>query len=108
MKINVFLDDYRKCPDGHVLAKTIDECIDLLRSFEVEHLSLDHDLLSKTRNGLMLVHFMVKHHLYADRITIHSANHLGSKAMYNCFKEAQKEHKMPNNIKILRCPLPLR
>jgi hypothetical protein len=28
--------------------------------------------------------------------------------MYNCFKDAQKEHKMPNNIKILRCPLPLR
>lgn len=85
-KISVFLDDYRKAPDGYVLVETIDECLELLKNFDIEHLSLDHDLLNKTRNGSMLVQMMVKEKLFANRITIHSANSVGGKAMYNCLK----------------------
>ena len=58
MKSRVFLDDYREAPDGYVLAQNIDECIELLQNFDIEHLSLDHDLLNKTRNGFMLVRKM--------------------------------------------------
>ncbi|TYR79737.1 hypothetical protein FZC66_11335 [Priestia megaterium] len=107
MTINVFLDDYRTCPEGHILAETIDECITLLKSFQIDHLSLDYDLLNKTRNGLELVQFMVKNKLYANRITIHSANAVGGKAMYDYFKQAQKEQKMPASIKVTLRPLPL-
>ncbi len=108
MTVNVFLDDYRHCPEGYILAKDIDECIDLLLHFSIDHLSLDHDLESKTRNGLMLVHYMVEKQLFAERITIHSANSGAGKQMFRYLKEAQKESKMPQSIKILLRPLPLR
>ncbi|RSD25413.1 cyclic-phosphate processing receiver domain-containing protein [Mesobacillus subterraneus] len=106
-KISVFLDDFRKPPQGYVLAETIDECIILLKSYEIDHLSLDHDLTSYSRNGLMLVKIMVAERLFANRITIHSANSVGGKAMYNCFLNAQKDHMMPQNIKVYLRPLPL-
>jgi hypothetical protein len=106
-KISVFLDDVRKAPEGYVLAETIDECIELLQNFDIEHLSLDHDLLSKTRNGLMLVQKMVKEKLFAKRITIHSANSVGGKAMFNCLKEAQRDSIMPQATIVSLRPLPL-
>ncbi|MFE7061320.1 cyclic-phosphate processing receiver domain-containing protein [Sutcliffiella sp. NPDC057660] len=107
MKINVFLDDSRTCPEGYILAEDIDECLTLLENNSIEHLSLDHDLLNRHRNGLMLVQIMVENELYAERITIHSANSVGSKAMYKYFKQAQEELKMPQSIKVILRPLPL-
>jgi hypothetical protein len=106
-KISVFLDDYREAPDGYVLAENIDECIELLQNFDIEHLSLDHDLLNKTRNGFMLVQKMVKEKLFAKRITIHSANSVGGKAMYNCLKQAQRDFLMSPAIIVSLRPLPL-
>ncbi|RFU61784.1 cyclic-phosphate processing receiver domain-containing protein [Peribacillus glennii] len=106
-KISVFLDDYRKAPDGYVLAETIDECMELLRNFDIEHLSLDHDLLNRTRNGLMLVQKMIKENLFAKRITIHSANSVGGKAMYHCLKQAQQDLIMSPAIIVSLRPLPL-
>lgn len=73
-KISVFLDEYRKAPDGYVLVETIDDCLELLQNFDIEHLSLDQDLSNKTSNGFMLVQKMVKEKLFANRITIHSDN----------------------------------
>jgi hypothetical protein len=79
----------------------------LLENNAIAHLSLDHDLLNKHRNGLLLVHKMVENELYAERITIHSANSVGSKAMYRYLKQAQDELKMPPTIKVVLRPLPL-
>ncbi|PLT28899.1 cyclic-phosphate processing receiver domain-containing protein [Peribacillus deserti] len=106
-KISVFLDDYRKAPDGYVLAETMDECISLLYSFDIEHLSLDHDLLHKTRNGFMLVQLMIKEKLFAKRITIHSANSVGGKAMYNLLKQAQRDLILSDSTIVSLRPLPL-
>ena len=106
-KISVFLDDYRLPPEGYVLVETIDECLVLLHEYEIEHLSLDHDLVSHTRNGFMLVQIMVEQGLFADRITIHSANSVGGKAMYKVFKQAQDLSLMPKNINVKLRPLPL-
>ncbi|MCM3707059.1 MULTISPECIES: cyclic-phosphate processing receiver domain-containing protein [Cytobacillus] len=106
-KISVFLDDYRQAPDGHVLVETIDECIVLLQTYDIDHLSLDHDLVSKSRNGLMLVQMMVQKQLFADRITVHSANSGAGKAMYHYLKQAQRDFEMPSDIKVLLRPLPL-
>ncbi|MCA1056092.1 hypothetical protein LCM10_13920 [Rossellomorea aquimaris] len=108
MTVNVFLDDYRHCPPGYILAKDIDECIDLLKRYSISHLSLDHDLKCKTRNGLMLVHYMVRHQLFANSITIHSANAVAGKQMYKFLKEAQNQNTMPRSIRISLRPLPLR
>ncbi|MFD0050059.1 cyclic-phosphate processing receiver domain-containing protein [Actinomycetes bacterium NPDC127524] len=106
-KISVFLDDHRRAPLGYVLAETIDECLELLRNFRIEHLSLDHDLLSKTRNGFLLVQMMIREKLFANRITIHSANSVGGKAMYNCLKQAQQDSVMPTTTILSLRPLPL-
>lgn len=105
--ISVFLDDYRKPPDGYVLAETIDECLILLQNYEIDHLSLDHDLESRTRNGMMLVKIMVEKQLFAKRITIHSANSSCGKAMFEWFKQAQHDFLMPQSINVHLRPLPL-
>lgn len=102
------MDDYRNPPEGYVFVETIDECMNLLRNHDIEHLSLDHDLLSRTRNGLMLVKMMINEKLFANRITIHSANSVGGKNMYNCFKQAQKDLIMPYTIIVSLRPLPLK
>lgn len=107
-KISVFMDDYRSPPEGYVYVETIDECMTLLRNHDIEHLSLDHDLVSHTRNGLMLVQMMVDEQLFANRITIHSANSVGGKNMYNCLKQAQKDLIMPQAIIVSLRPLPLK
>jgi hypothetical protein len=106
-KISVFLDDIREAPDGYVLAETMDECLNLLKNFEIEHLSLDHDLLNNTRNGTMLVEIMVSEKLFANRITIHSANSVRGKGMYKSLKQAQDDLIMPAAIRVSLRPLPL-
>ena len=106
-RISVFLDDYRAAPEGYVLVETIDECIKLLESFPVEHLSLDHDLLSPTRNGTKLVEIMLKEQLFANRITIHSANAPLGKAMYKSLKKAQDNLIMSKDVILSLRPLPL-
>jgi hypothetical protein len=106
-RISVFLDDYRTAPAGYFLAETIDECLDFLQNCPVEHLSLDHDLLSKTRNGFKLVEIMVEEKLFARRITVHSANSVGGKAMYSYLKQAQSNRIMPPEIIVSLRPLPL-
>ncbi|PLS17381.1 hypothetical protein CVD28_12525 [Bacillus sp. M6-12] len=106
-KISVFLDDYRDPPEGYVLALTIDDCIHLLNNFQIEHLSLDHDLVDKYRNGSLLVQIMVREKLFANRITIHSANSVSGKAMYTYLLEAQKDSLMSNQIILSHRPLPL-
>lgn len=42
--MRVWLDDVRPAPDGWLHVKTPEEAIELLRSGEVEEISLDHDL----------------------------------------------------------------
>jgi hypothetical protein len=107
-EINVFLDDYRTCPPDYLLVETIDECLDTLQQNEVNHLSLDHDLENKYRNGFMLVEMMVSQQLFAKSITIHSANASGGKAMYYFLKQAQANSQIPPTILIKLRPLPLR
>lgn len=101
------MDDYRQPPAGYILAETIDECLYLLKNYDIDHLSLDHDLTSHIRNGLMLVNLMISNQLYANRITIHSANYTGGKAMYNSLKKAQNDSLMPSSIHIYLRPMPL-
>jgi hypothetical protein len=43
--MKLWLDDMRKPPFGYdLVAKTADECIQMIKDHRVEHVSLDHDL----------------------------------------------------------------
>jgi hypothetical protein len=50
---------------------------------------------------------MVKEKLFAKRITIHSANSVGGKAMYKHLKQAQEDTILCPSIIIALRPLPL-
>ncbi|WP_349409728.1 cyclic-phosphate processing receiver domain-containing protein [Pseudalkalibacillus sp. SCS-8] len=106
-KINVFLDDVRPCPDDYFLASDMEECIQFLRRGNIKHLSLDHDLENKARNGFMVVEYMVRHKLFAETITVHSANAGAGKKMFYYLKDAQEQFIIPQTVEIYYHPLPL-
>lgn len=83
--MKVYLDDMRPVPEGYVLAKTYDECIHLLRSNNVTHLSLDHDLgTDKTGYDVILwIEKNVAYNKYAPpEINVHSANTSAARKMW--------------------------
>lgn len=80
--IHVYLDDWRRCPEGFVLAKNAEECLLLLEHEDVDILSLDHDLGIHEPTGTDLVKEMVNRGLYAKRIFLHTSSFSGRQRMY--------------------------
>jgi hypothetical protein len=75
----VFLDDERATPSGWTRAYWPEEAIDLLRTGEVEEISLDHDLGDDQRGTGYTVLLWIEDqvHLYGfkpPKISVHSAN----------------------------------
>ncbi|MBB6449193.1 hypothetical protein HNR44_001142 [Geomicrobium halophilum] len=107
-KKNVFLDDIRTCPNDHCLVRSAEDCIDFLKNHNTfGHISLDHDLGSKNTSGYAVVTYMIENHIYADRITIHSANATKGKRMYEALTGAKNDGLFPPNVQIYYRPLPL-
>jgi len=100
--INVYLDDFRPCPNGFVLAKNVEECLELLASYQVNILSLDHDLGVGEPNGYDLVQRMVEHGYYANEIYLHSSSAIGRTNMYQLLEQ----HK-PEYVSIYKYPMPI-
>ena len=79
--MKIYLDDTRKAPKGFKLVKSYKECIRLLKTKQVEEISLDHDLGgSKTGNDIIL--WIEEQCFLSDdynppKISIHSANPVG-------------------------------
>lgn len=77
--MKVFLDDERTTPEGWVRAYWPDEVIALLRSGQVTHLSLDHDLGDDARGTgytvlLWLEEQVVVSGMQPPELRVHSAN----------------------------------
>lgn len=77
--MNVFLDDLRPAPEGWVRVLWPDEAIALLKTGEVTHLSLDHDLGDDRRGTgydvlLWIEEAVAVNGFRAPEIIIHSAN----------------------------------
>ena len=53
-EINLYLDDLRDCPDGFVVARNMEEAIHYLKNYNVNILSLDHDLGMNEETGELL------------------------------------------------------
>jgi hypothetical protein len=100
--INVFLDDERPCPKNFRLARSVKECIRLLKTKKVKILSLDYDLGFGQPNGMELVQYMVAHNLYARKIIIHSANPFGRFRMYSLLNKNK-----PKEVSINISPKPI-
>ncbi len=43
-KVNLYVDDLRDCPKDFIIARTVQQAKCFLESFDVQILSLDHDL----------------------------------------------------------------
>ncbi|WP_368488939.1 cyclic-phosphate processing receiver domain-containing protein [Clostridium sp. BJN0013] len=72
-KINLYLDDLRDCPESFILARTVEEAIYYLENYNVEILSLNHDLGEDEKGNLLstgydLVKYICKQGLRADKI----------------------------------------
>jgi len=105
MKINLYLDDKRDCPEGFVIARTMDEAIELMKTHKVHILSLDHDLGEDKNKELLptgydFVKYFCGNGLYADKIYIHTYNPRGREDMYETLKGAQRRGFISSDIYI--------
>lgn len=79
MKMKVYLDDERTPPEGWVLVRWPEEAIELLKTGEVEKLSLDHDLGDDDHGTgydvlLWIEEAVVLNGFIPPFMTVHSAN----------------------------------
>ncbi|MED4602382.1 cell division protein FtsJ [Paenibacillus validus] len=90
--IHVYLDDFRACPPGFVLARNLEECLLLLQEYEVDVLSLDYDLGWGFPNGLEVVRAMISLRAYPKRIFLHTSSDAGRKHMYEMLYQQKPDH----------------
>lgn len=94
--LKLFVDDYRPCPEGWHLARTVTEAIRVLATQPVELVSLDHDIAFQGRHGIELETFEgVAWYIAAmcvdDRpacVMIHTGNPTAADRMFRILDEA--------------------
>jgi hypothetical protein len=103
--IHVYLDDMRLCPQGFTLAKNVDECLLLLQEFDVDILSLDHDLgWTTSQTGMDVVIWLIQQRKFPKVIYIHTSSPSACTAMYQMLFTAKPEgmslypHRMPDDL----------
>jgi len=84
--MKIFLDDVRSSPPGWIRAYWPDDVIELLKSGNVEELSLDHDLGDDSRGTgytvlLWIEEMVVLRNFSAPLIHVHTANISARKKM---------------------------
>ncbi|MCZ8521504.1 MULTISPECIES: cyclic-phosphate processing receiver domain-containing protein [Paenibacillus] len=99
--IHVYLDDWRACPPGFVLARNLEECLLLLKECEVDILSLDYDLGWGQPSGGDLVRVMITSSLYPRRIYLHSSSAAGRQQMYQALYGSK-----PESVELSAGPVP--
>ena len=110
MKINAYLDDYRDCPEGFVLAKNIEELKQLFQDNDVVILSLDHDLGEDEKGELLptgydFVKYFCEYGFHCEKIYLHTDNPVGKEAMEAVLKSSQKRGFISKDIEIFSRPL---
>ena len=104
-KINLYVDDLRDCPDGFVIARTVEQAKYYLENFQIDILSLDHDLGTDDKGNLLptgydLVKYICKYGLRVEKIYLHTDNAVGRENMYQTLLGAQKRGFIDKSIKI--------
>lgn len=98
MSIKLWLDDMpERDPAGSdwIIARTVDECIEVLKRGNVDIVSLDHDLgdiryepYPREYTGMDVVKWMVNNSVFPRVINIHSWNRTGSVRMLEYLESA--------------------
>ncbi|MGG6311051.1 cyclic-phosphate processing receiver domain-containing protein [Paenibacillus macerans] len=99
--IHVYMDDFRRCPLGFTLARTVDECLELLRMTEVDILSLDYDMGPDEPTGTDVAAAMVREGLYPREIYLHTSSIYGKKSMYEILYP-----NLPEQVQLNNGPIP--
>lgn len=99
--INVYLDDFRPCPPGFVLARSAEECLLLLAECDVNLLSLDYELGYGLPNGAAVVRGMIVSGKYPKEVYVHSSSMMGRAEMVRLLREAS-----PAGVVIHNGPMP--
>ncbi|OBZ17401.1 MULTISPECIES: cyclic-phosphate processing receiver domain-containing protein [Bacillales] len=95
--IHVYLDDYRTCPKGFVLASNAEECKQLLDLETIGILSLDYDLGWAQPTGYEVVRHIVETGRYPEQIFLHTSSAAGRMQMYHMLStNAPAETKLHN------------
>ncbi|MCA0757958.1 cell division protein FtsJ [Paenibacillus sp. N4] len=99
--IHVYLDDYRDCPRGFVLASNAEECKQLIDHEKVDILSLDFDLGWAQPTGYEVVRHIVETGRYPERIYFHTSSYSGRIQMYHTLAA-----NAPESTKLFNGPMP--
>lgn len=105
MKMNIYLDDLRDCPEGFILAKNIEELKKLFEENEVDTISLDHDLGTDANGNLLptgydFVKFFCEYGLFCEKIYLHTDNTVGKENMHAVLQASQKRGFISKDIHI--------
>ncbi|QNK55229.1 cyclic-phosphate processing receiver domain-containing protein [Paenibacillus sp. PAMC21692] len=99
--IHVYLDDYRRCPDGFVLARNAEECKQLIQYEEIDVLSLDFDLGWGQPTGDEVVRHIVSTGRFPSRIYLHTSSVSGRNSMYHTLSAS-----LPDRTQLFGGPMP--
>ena len=105
MGIKLYVDDLRDCPEGYELARDMEEAIEMFDRYDVDVLSLDHDLGEDAEGNLLptgydFVKYFCENGLYAGKIYIHTDNGVGRANMYETLMAAQRRGFISEDIEI--------
>ena len=110
MNINLYVDDLRINPDGFLVARSYEDAIIMLKRYNINILSLDHDLgldlngdLAKT--GYDLVKYICQNEVNIKKIYIHTDNPVGRENMYKTLLGAKKHGLLNEDLKIYPYPI---
>jgi hypothetical protein len=95
--IHLYMDDFRRMPEGFSLARTTEECLLMLRECEVDILSLDYDMGSEDYTGGEIARRIVLEELYPREIYLHTSSLWGRKEMYEILYAAKPEGMLLHN-----------
>jgi hypothetical protein len=111
--LSIFLDDLRPAPVGWILARTAEQCLEILTGYQGVavsiSLSLDHDLGDDSqdeKHGYWFVKQIIERNLIADVIYLHSSNPVGRENMRMYLFNAIKHGALPPHVDIRNCPPP--
>lgn len=99
--VHVYLDDFRTCPKGFVLAKDAAECILLIDNEQIDILSLDFDLGWNQPTGYEVVKHLVATKKFPNIIYLHTSSMVGKQQMYHALMEV-----LPENVELFSGPMP--